>query len=111
MPSRATAINGHIYPSPAITYSFDPAPKLGLNTDFRFQIAIIAIAIDALPKNSTCDRASENIRANADIDIAERRKSVLPDQNGLAAKKMSCIEALAHIDGNAPVCGQNEIAR
>lgn len=40
MPSRATTINGHIYPSPAITYSFDPAPKLGLNTNFRFQIAI-----------------------------------------------------------------------
>ncbi len=40
MPSRATAINGHIYPGPAITYAFDPAPKLGLNTNFRFQIAI-----------------------------------------------------------------------
>lgn len=67
--------------------------------------------IDALPKDSTCDNASETIRANADIDIAERRKSVLPDQAGLAAKKASCIESLAHIGGNAPVCGQNEIAR
>lgn len=56
-------------------------------------------------------KASETIRANADIDIAERRKSVLPDQAGLAAKKASCIESLAHIGGNAPVCGQNEIAR
>ena len=55
--------------------------------------------------------ASETIRANADIDIAERRKSVLPDQAGLAAKKASCIESLAHIGGNAPVCGQDEIAR
>ena len=71
----------------------------------------LAIAIDALPKDSTCDMASETIRANADIDIAERRKSVLPDQAGLAAKKASCIESLAHIGGNAPVCGQNEIAR
>lgn len=26
-------------------------------------------------------------------------------------KKASCIESLAHIGGNAPVCGQNEIAR
>lgn len=40
MPSRATAVDGHVYPNPAITYSFDPAPKLGLNTKFRFQIAI-----------------------------------------------------------------------
>lgn len=62
-------------------------------------------------KDSTYDKASETIRANADIDIAERRKSVLPDQAGLAAKKASCIESLAHIGGNAPVCGQDEIAR
>lgn len=73
--------------------------------------AIKDIAIDALPKDSTYDKASETIRANADIDIAERRKSVLPDQAGLAAKKASCIESLAHIGGNAPVCGQDEIAR
>ena len=78
--------------------------------DTNYLIAL-AIAIDALPKDSTCDMASETIRANADIDIAERRKSVLPDQAGLAAKKASCIESLAHIGGNAPVCGQNEIAR
>lgn len=78
--------------------------------DTNYLIAL-AIAIDALPKDSTCDMTSENIRANADIDIAERRKSVLPDQAGLAAKKASCIESLAHIGGNAPVCGQNEIAR
>ena len=78
--------------------------------DTNYLIAL-AIAIDALPKDSTCDMASETIRANADIDIAERRKSVLPDQAGLAAKKASCIESLTHIGGNAPVCGQNEIAR
>ncbi len=78
--------------------------------DTNYLIAL-AIAIDALPKDSTYDKASETIRANADIDIAERRKSVLPDQAGLAAKKASCIESLAHIGGNAPVCGQNEIAR
>lgn len=78
--------------------------------DTNYLIAL-AIAIDALPKDSTCDMASETIRANADIDIAERRKSVLPDQAGLAAKKASCIESLAHIGGNAPVCRQNEIAR
>lgn len=71
--------------------------------DTNYLIAL-AIAIDALPKDSTCDKASETIRANADIDIAERRKSVLPDQAGLAAKKASCIESLAHIGGNAPVC-------
>lgn len=76
--------------------------------DTNYLIAL-AIAIDALPKDSTCDKASETIRANADIDIAERRKSVLPDQAGLAAKKASCIESLAHIGGNAPVCGQNDI--
>lgn len=57
------------------------------------------------------ERQHETIRANADIDIAERRKSVLPDQAGLAAKKASCIESLAHIGGNAPVCGQDEITR
>lgn len=78
--------------------------------DTNYLIAL-AIAIDALPKDSTYDKASETIRANADIDIAERRKSVLPDQAGLAAKKASCIESLAHIGGNAPVCGQDEIAR
>lgn len=78
--------------------------------DTNYLIAL-AIAIDALPKDSTYDKASKTIRANADIDIAERRKSVLPDQAGLAAKKASCIEPLAHIGGNAPVCGQNEIAR
>lgn len=78
--------------------------------DTNYLIAL-AIAIDALPKDSTYDKASETIRANADIDIAERRKSVLPDQTGLAAKKASCIESLAHIGGNAPVCGQDEIAR
>lgn len=76
--------------------------------DTNYLIAL-AIAIDALPKDSTYDKASETIRANADIDIAERRKSVLPDQAGLAAKKASCIESLAHIGGNAPVCGQDEI--
>ena len=54
--------------------------------DMNYLIAL-AIAIDALPKDSTCDKASETIRANADIDIAERRKSVLPDQAGLGAKK------------------------
>ena len=42
--------------------------------DTNYLIAL-AIAIDALPKDSTCDMASETIRANADIDIAERRKS------------------------------------
>ena len=40
--------------------------------DTNYLIAL-AIAIDALPKDSTCDMASETIRANADIDIAERR--------------------------------------
>lgn len=55
--------------------------------DTNYLIAL-AIAIDALPKDSTCDMASETIRANADIDIAERRKSVLPDQAGLAVKTM-----------------------
>jgi len=39
--------------------------------DTNYLIAL-AIAIDALPKDSTCDKASETIRANADIDIAER---------------------------------------
>lgn len=36
--------------------------------DTNYLIAL-AIAIDALPKDSTCDMASETIRANADIDI------------------------------------------
>ena len=40
MPPRTTYIDGHVYPRPAITYSFDPAPNLHLNTKFRFQIAI-----------------------------------------------------------------------
>lgn len=48
--------------------------------DTNYLIAL-AIAIDALPKDSTYDKASKTIRANADIG------------------------------GNAPVCGQNEIAR
>lgn len=41
--------------------------------DTNYLIAL-AIAIDALPKDSTCDMASETIRANADIDIAERHR-------------------------------------
>ncbi|MGO0628660.1 protein kinase domain-containing protein [Pseudomonas sp. SAR267] len=40
MPSRETTVDGHVYPNPALTYSFNPAPKLGLDTKFRFQIAI-----------------------------------------------------------------------
>lgn len=38
--------------------------------DTNYLIAL-AIAIDALPKDSTYDKASETIRANADIDIAD----------------------------------------
>lgn len=59
----------------------------------------------------TPDRFQNYFCPAAANDIAERRKSVLPDQAGLAAKKASCIESLAHIGGNAPVCGQDEIAR
>lgn len=40
LPSRETTVDGHVYPNPALTYSFNPAPKLGLDTQFRFQIAI-----------------------------------------------------------------------
>lgn len=67
--------------------------------DTNYLIAL-AIAIDALPKDSTYDKASETIRANADIDIAERRKSVLPDQAGLHPEDGDEILSLTIVDAN-----------
>jgi serine/threonine protein kinase len=40
MPQRRTDIHECRYPIPAIVYSFEPAPKLGITEPFRIQIAI-----------------------------------------------------------------------
>jgi len=40
MPTRLTDINGLAYPNPAVTYTFSPAPSLGLDLPFRIQLAV-----------------------------------------------------------------------
>ncbi|TWC65487.1 serine/threonine protein kinase [Pseudomonas sp. SJZ103] len=40
MPTRLTDLNGLVYPNPAVTYTFSPAPNLGLDLPFRIQVAV-----------------------------------------------------------------------
>lgn len=78
--------------------------------DTNYLIAL-AIAIDALPDEVTHDATSKNIRNNADIDIAERKKSVMPDQGGLTVKRAACTEAARHMQDTSLPAGRNENIR
>ena len=40
LPTRETHLDGQAHPYPAITYSFNAAPSLGLETPFRIQVAV-----------------------------------------------------------------------
>lgn len=40
MPTRSTDVDGGAHPSPAVTYTFDAAPNLGLALPFRIQVAV-----------------------------------------------------------------------